>query len=84
MVERKIISDVDLTQGGLFPTNWTCIGVGWRKNRDRKKSVRSNTPGSTKGENCKATPFARFCAKRSRSYKHAGYPTQLEAWRKQR
>jgi hypothetical protein len=84
MTKRKIVKDVDLTQGGLFPANWSCIGFGWRKKKDRKKSVRSNTPGSTKGDNCKATPFARFCAKKARARKHLGYATQLEAWRSQK
>lgn len=80
--KRKQVGEIDLTQGGLFPKGWSAIGFGWRTKKERKKRTGNMTPGHTKGENCKASPFARFCAKKSRAYKHKGYGTQLESWKK--
>jgi len=52
----------------------------WRQKQDRKKKKGSHTPGKQKANNCQASPFAKFCAKRSRAYKHPDYKKQLEKW----
>lgn len=46
-------------------------GAEWRIKKDRKKTKRSQTPGSTK--NIKPTPLDKHMAKSSRSYKHKEY-----------
>lgn len=46
-------------------------GAEWRIKKERKKTKRSQTPGSTK--NIKPTPLDKHMAKASRSYKHKEY-----------
>lgn len=46
------------------------IGGAKRKKKQRNAS---RTPGKQKTLACQATQLERFFAKRSRSYKHAGY-----------
>lgn len=50
-------------------------GYEWRARRDRKKSKRSQTPGSTK--NIKPTTLEKHFAKSSRAYKHKDYGSWL-------
>jgi hypothetical protein len=78
---RKVSKDFDLTQGGLFPAGWECIGFNMNKKRERKRAVRSYTSGKGK-TGCEAGTFARYCATRSRAYRHRNYPKQVEAWSK--
>ena len=78
---RKIITDLDLTQGGLFP-EWNGIGIGW-KSVNYKGKKRHVTPGRDKPHG-KASQLARYCAKRSRAYKHPLYATQCAKWDKAR
>lgn len=47
----------------------------WRKVTNRKKSRGNQTPGKSKGENCKANYLDKYMAKSNRSYKHKEYPT---------
>ena len=51
----------------------------WKRKIEKKKMKGSQTAGITK-PSCVATPFARFCATRSRAYKHKNYRNQLVAW----
>lgn len=46
---------------------------GWRRNIYKKRGKMSQTPGSTKGDNCQATGLDRLMAKRNRSWKHPLY-----------
>ncbi len=78
---RKISKDFDLTQGGLFKSNWECLGYNRNRKRNRKRAVRSYTPGKGKS-GCEAGTFARYCAAHSRAYKHKNYNKQLAAWDK--
>ena len=43
--------------------------------RLKSRSRMSGTPGSTKGLHCQATLMERYFARKSRSYKNAGYIT---------
>ncbi len=45
----------------------------WKRKKMKKERKGSQTPGSAKGENCKATVQQRYMAKRSRSYKDPDY-----------
>lgn len=54
------------------------MGFDWCRNRSRKKSRRSQTPGKSKGLACQASPLQRHMAKANRSYKHKGYATWFE------
>ena len=80
--KRKQVKDIDLTQGGLFPKGWEGVGVKRNSKKESKKTRANRTPGHQKGENCKASYFARYCAKYARARKHRNYKTQLEAWGK--
>jgi hypothetical protein len=63
-------------------------GFLWQS-RKRQKMPRqfggrgSQTAGKTKGENCQASPFQKWCAANSRSYKHPRYLDVLQHWAKQ-
>ena len=46
----------------------------WRSHKIMKKNKGSQTPGSQKGDSCKASPLDRYMAKSGRSYKHPEYP----------
>ena len=46
----------------------------WNRKKERKVRVQSQTSGSIKGENCKASYMDKYMAKSSRSYKHKDYP----------
>lgn len=45
----------------------------WKARIVKKSNKGSRTPGRTKGESCQADAFKKVMAKRSRSYKTAGY-----------
>ena len=53
----------------------------WKTRIRRKMGKGSRTAGSTKGENCQATPAERTFAKRSRAYKMKGYDQWLKRTR---
>lgn len=72
-------TDLDLTQGGLFPNCAGSTGIGWRTIHYKGKKLHQ-TPGRDKPYG-KATPLARYLAKKSRGYKHSLYRTQCEKWR---
>lgn len=78
---KKVSKDFDLTQGGLFKENWECIGFNLNRKRERKRAVRSYTPGKGKA-GCEANTFARYCAVSARARKHKNYSAQLKAWDK--
>ena len=54
---------------------------GSGKNGKRDFSSGSSTPGSSKGENCQATPMERIYCGRNRSYKYPGYVDWLKKTR---
>lgn len=58
----------------------TRIRIGQQKSKKRRKTgkVGSQTPGSTKGLNCQATPLQRYCAKYSRAYKKPFYKDVMD------
>ena len=78
---RKVSKDADLTQGGLFPEGWDCIGINMHRKRERKLAVKSRNSGKGKS-GCEAGTFARYCATHSRAYKHRNYNKQVQAWDK--
>ena len=53
------------------------VHFDWKSKVYKKSKYSSRTPGSQKGENCKANTKERFFAGRSRSYKHPEYKTWL-------
>lgn len=53
--------------------------ANWKCNIINGLARGSRTPGSTKGDNCKASKKERFMAKRSRSYKHPEYENWCES-----
>jgi hypothetical protein len=56
--------------------------LGFRNSFKNKKRGRgSQTPGKQKAP-CQVSSFDKFCARNSRSYKHAGYEDWLERTRK--
>jgi hypothetical protein len=54
----------------------------WKKHNRRKKERRSQTPGSQKLDNCRATAADRFNAKCSRASKRPQYRAWLDYMRK--
>ena len=83
VIRRKSAAakEYDLTQGGLFPSNWSCIGVDMNKKREKKKTVANRTTGKGKS-GCETSTFARYCATRSRARKHQNYQKQVDSWNK--
>lgn len=52
-------------------------GFSWQSKKRKKIKSQHQTPGSTKGGSCVATPLQKMMAKRNRSWKHAGYSDWL-------
>lgn len=48
----------------------------------RARKTSNSTPGSVKGENCKASSLDRIICRRNRSYKMAEYEAWLEKTRR--
>lgn len=48
-------------------------GFDWRRKKRRKAKGGNQTPGNQKSDNCRASIFDKFCAKKSRSYKNLNY-----------
>jgi hypothetical protein len=78
---KKAPKDADLTQGGMFPKGWECIGINMHRKRERKKNTKSRNSGKGK-TGCEAGTFARYCATSSRARKHRNYAKQVQAWEK--
>lgn len=81
--KKKMVEKADLTQGGLFPANWSCIGAGWKKNVNRKKAVgaKGRAPGKDK-KWCHPDWFIKYCATRARARKHPNYYLFVERAKK--
>ena len=69
--------------------NMESCGALWCSRRNQKKSRMlggtgrgSQTAGKTKGENCQASPFQKWCATKSRAYKHPRYLDICAHWKK--
>lgn len=56
------------------------VGIPIRK--QQKKRDFSQTPGTSKGESCQASPKAKVFAKKSRAYKLNGYKGWLKSTRR--
>ena len=52
--------------------NWSPIG-GRNSRKDKKGKRASSTPGTSKSENCMASPLDKFFAKYARSVRYTGY-----------
>jgi hypothetical protein len=55
-------------------------GGAWKRRVFAKKGRKSQTPGKSKGENCRSTPLQRWMAKCSKSYKHIKYGFYCRYW----